>query len=197
MCEWKWTQSTKSSLFQPHMWCNVAPPLPQTSLRRGSNIQHRNQTPASAAVSLRRRCSMVKTDTTSWSTRDVTPPLSHPSLPTLVSSHLCTQADTKTNRDKLASSGLSLKWPKLCYFLLWLGLNAWRWQKPHHPLMSVVSTITVLWSLPLTHTPLSVAGENEAPFTRPACTRPSCICKARGLCGGCSQRCVILIRQDQ
>lgn len=28
----------------------------------------------------------------------------HPSLPTLVSSHLCTQPDTKTNGDKLASS---------------------------------------------------------------------------------------------
>lgn len=50
-------------------------------------------------------------------------------------------------------------------------------------------------SLVISSDPQSVAGEKESPFTQRACFRRSCM-QSMGWCGGCSQRCVILISKE-
>lgn len=108
------------------------------------------------------------------------PPL-YPSL-TLVSGHLCTQTDTKTNWDKLASSGLELAWAYYMAMAEILPPTDLSYLNNQHPLV-------------ISFDPQSVAGEHDSPsFT--ACLFPQALhMQSTGWCGGCSRRCVILIRQ--
>lgn len=142
---------------------------------------------ASAVVSL---CLGLTHNT--WTTH-----FAYPSLLTLVSSHLCTQSDKKTNRDKLTSSGLARQRAKF---------NSST--SPPLPLSSACllhgysRNLTTHWfrlsqqSAHSGHFLWPTLSSRRAWFHTTCLFLPAKHMQSTGCCGGCSQWCVILIRQD-